>query len=238
MPALLVLPSADGREKRRSTEETTSLNVEWGITDRLWLRVFAGRSDQRGPRGAVAGRRRLLCGACRRPRRGVVRSSSRRPCPPSGGAPELGGRAVVLPVRPHPGSGRAEPPGETWSWSGPTIPEGCWRCPVGRYRSGAASPSRPPVCGRRSVPSTSRTPGVWRVRSTAASPSTWVCVRRRRGPGPLELAFDDRTEPRLGFVWDVGGRGKWKVYGGGAWSHVDAFPVVWRSGGDRRRGRS
>ena len=44
--------------------------------------------------------------------------------------------------------------------------------------------------------------------------------------GPLRFGFEDRTEPRLAFVWDVAGRGRWKVYGGAAWFHVDTFRPI------------
>ena len=221
-PALLVLPSADGRENRRSTEETTSLNVEWGITDRLWLRVFAGRSDQRGREepwqdagvyfAAPAGGR--AAGWYEARPAGLVRRAAERrnwAVEPSfflfDHTLEVGvqnSRGDLELVRSdHPGRLLALPGGALPEWSGRPL---------------AAT-------GLRQEKRALYVQDAWRLAGPFDRRVTLHLGLRaeEERTGPLELAFDDRTEPRLGFVWDVGGRGKWKVYGGGAWSHVDAF---------------
>ena len=221
-PALLVLPSADGRENRRSTEETTSLNVEWGITDRLWLRVFAGRSDQRGREApwqdagvyfaAPAGGR--AAGWYEARPAGLVRRAAERrnwAVEPSfflfDHTLEVGvqnSRGDLDLVRSdHPGRLLALPGGALPEWSGRPL---------------AAT-------GLRQEKRALYVQDAWRLAGPFDRRVTLHLGLRaeEERTGPLELAFDDRTEPRLGFVWDVGGRGKWKVYGGGAWSHVDAF---------------
>ena len=143
-PALLVLPSTDGQENSRSAEQTTSLNVEWGITTRLWLRVFAGLSDQRDREEPWQDAGIYVAAPAGGRAAGLVRSSSRRPCSPHRGAAELGRRAVLLPVRPHSGSGRAEFLGRPGAR--PLRPSGK---AVGVARWGAGGVERPAPRGRR-----------------------------------------------------------------------------------------
>ena len=225
MPALLVLPSADGRENSRSTEETTSLNVEWGITTRLWLRVFAGRSDHGGREepwqdagtyfAAPAGGR--AAGWYEARPAGLVRRSAERrnwAVEPSfflfDHTLEVGVQSgwgdLELVRSDHPGRQLALPGGPLPEWGGQPLA----------------------VAGLRQEKRALYVQDAWRLAGPFDRRVTLHLGLRaeEERTGPLELAFHDRTEPRLGFVWDVGGRGKWKVYGGGAWSHVDAFRSV------------
>ncbi len=224
-PALLVLPSADGRENSRSTEETTSLNVEWGIAGRLWLRVFAGRSDQKSREepwqdagiyfGAPAGGR--AAGWYEARPAGLVRRTAERrnwAVEPSFflfdhtlevGAQNAWGDLELV-RSDHPGRLLALPGGALAEWSGRPLA----------------------VAGLRQEKRALYVQDAWRLAGPFDRRVTLHLGLRaeQERTGPLELAFHDRTEPRLGFVWDVGGRGKWNVYGGGAWSHVDAFRAV------------
>ena len=221
-PALLVLPDADGAESSRSSHQTTSLNVEWGITDRLWLRVFAGRSDQsdRGEpwqdaglyfaapdRGRAAGWYEAL------PAGLVRRAAARRnwEVEPSfflfDHTLEVGiqsDRSNLALVRlGHPGRLLRIPGGALPDWSGVPLP----------------------ATGLEQEKRALYVQDAWRLGGRLNRRVTLHLGLRaeEESTGPLEFGFDDRTEPRLGFAWDVAGRGKWKVYGGAAWSHVDAF---------------
>ena len=224
-PALLVLPSTDGQENSRSVEQTTSLNVEWGITTRLWLRVFAGLSDQRDREepwqdagiyvAAPAGGR--AAGWYEARPAGLVRRTAVRrnwAVEPSfflfdhtlevGAQNSWGDLELVR--SDHPGRLLALPGGALAEWSGRPLA----------------------VAGLRQEKRALYVQDAWRLAGPFDRRVTLHLGLRaeQERTGPLELAFNERTEPRLGFVWDVGGRGKWKVYGGGAWSHVDAFRSV------------
>lgn len=221
-PALQVLPSLDGTENDRSRRQTTSLNVEWGVTDRLWLRVFGGRSDlieagepwQDGGLyfGAPASGR--LAGWYEAAPAGRIRRAAERrnwAIEPSfflfDHTLEIGiqdSRSSLGLFRAE-GSGRMLrfPGGVLDAWSGGPL--------------GAA--------GLRQEKRALYAQDAWRVGGAFKRHLTLHAGLRTEEEevGPLDLEFEDRTEPRLAFVWDVAGRGRWKAYGGAAWWHVDVF---------------
>lgn len=231
-PALLVLPDGDGAESSRSSHQTTSMNIEWGVTERLWLRIFGGRSDFRDRAdpwqdtgtyfaapapGLPAGR---LYPRAAGP---LQRSASRRnwAVEPSffvfDHTLEVGfqsARGDLQLVRSdHPGRLLRIPGGALPDWRGEPVGAG----------------------GLRQEKRALYVQDAWRLAGVFDRRLTLHLGLRaeEESVGPLELGFGDRTEPRLGFVWDVTGRGKWKVYGGAAWSHVDAFrPVAGLAGID------
>ena len=221
-PALQVLPSLDGTESDRSRRQTTSLNVEWGVTDRLWLRVFGGRSDliEGGDPWQDAG---LYFGAPApgrlagwyeaAPAGRVRRAAERRnwAVEPSfflfDHTLEIGvqNSSSSLELLRSEGSGRLLrfPGGTLDAWSGGPL--------------GAA--------GLRQEKRALYVQDAWRVGGAFKRHLTLHAGLRaeEEEAGPVDLEFDDRTEPRLAFVWDVAGRGRWKVYGGAAWWHGDVF---------------
>ena len=221
-PALFVLPSADGRESARSRRQTTSLNVEWGVTDRLWLRVFGGRS---------------------------VLTEAGEPWQGTGlhfGAPAPGRAAGWHEAAP---SGRDRRAARRRNWAvEPSFFLFDHTLEIGVQDSRSSLDLVPAERGARML----RFPGgpldawsggplgavalrqekralyvqdAWRVGGAFKRRLTLHAGLRaeEESTGPLELGFDDRTEPRLAFVWDVAGRGRWKVYGGAAWWRLDAF---------------
>ncbi|MCY3930366.1 MAG: MFS transporter [Acidobacteria bacterium] len=221
-PALQVLPSLDGTGNDRSRRQTTSLNVEWGVTDRLWLRVFGGRSDliEDGDPWQHAG---LYFGAPApgrpagwyeaAPAGRVRRAAERRnwAIEPSfflfDHTLEIGiqdSRSSLELLRSG-GFGRMLrfPGGVVDAWSGG---------PLG-------------TAGLRQEKRALYVQDAWRVGGAFKRHLTLHAGLRaeEEEAGPLDLEFEDRTEPRLAFVWDVAGRGRWKVYGGAAWWHVDVF---------------
>ncbi|MCY3972116.1 MAG: TonB-dependent receptor, partial [Acidobacteria bacterium] len=231
-PALMVLPDADGGESSLSSHQTTSLNVEWGITDRLWLRVFGGRSDLRDradpwqDAGAyfLAPEDGLAVGSLFSRTGGPVsRSATRRnwAVEPSFflfdhtlevGFQSARGSLQLL---------RLDHPGRVLRVPGGLLPD--WRAEA----VGAAALRQE----RRAL----YVQDAWRLAGAFDRRLTLHLGLRaeEESTGPIELGFDDRTEPRLGFVWDVTGRGKWKFYGGAAWSHIDVFrPVAGLAGID------
>ncbi len=221
-PALEVLPSLDGTESDRSRRQTTSLNVEWGVSDRLWLRVFGGRSDfiEDGEpwqdRGLYFGAPALGRPAGRyeaAPAGRVRRAAERRnwAIEPSfflfDHTLEIGiqdSRSSLELLRSG-GFGRMLrfPGGVVDAWSGG---------PLG-------------TAGLRQEKRALYVQDAWRVGGAFKRHLTLHAGLRaeEEEAGPLDLEFEDRTEPRLAFVWDVAGRGRWKVYGGAAWWHVDVF---------------
>ncbi len=221
-PALQVLPALDGTGSNRSRRRMTSLNVEWGVASRLWLRVFGGRSDlvEDGEPGRDAG----LYFAAPGPARpagwheaappGRVRLAAERrnwAVEPSfflfDHTLEIGiqnSRSSLELLR----SGRSGrllrfPGGTPDVWSGVAL--------------GAA--------GLRQKKQALYVQDAWRVGGVFKRHLTLHVGLRaeEEAAGPLDLEFADRTEPRLAFVWDVAGRGRWKVYGGAAGWHVDVF---------------
>ena len=221
-PAPFVLPSADGTENARSRRQTTSLNVEWGVTDRLWLRAFGGRSDftEDGEPWQDAGAYFTApapgraagwyeAGPAGRVRRAVERRNWA--VEPSFfffdhtlevGVQSTKGRLDL--VRSGHSARILELPGgplDAWSGDG-----------VGAYRLRQE---------KRAV----YVHDAWRVGGAFERRLTLHAGLRaeEEEAGPLDLEFEDRTEPRLAFVWDAAGRGRWKVYGGAAWWHVDVF---------------
>ncbi len=219
-PALQVLPSLDGTESDRSRRQTTSLNVEWGVTDRLWLRVFGGRSDvvENGDPWQGAGLYFAAPAPGRpsgwyeaAPANRVRRAAGRRnwAVEPSfflfDHTLEIGiqdSRSSLELVRSE-RSGRMLrfPGGRLDAWSGGPL--------------GAA--------GLRQEKRALYVQDAWRVGGAFRRHLTLHGGLRaeEEQAGPLDLEFADRTEPRLAFVWDVAGRGRWKVYGGAAWWHID-----------------
>ena len=221
-PALQVLPSLDGTENDRSRRQTTSLNVEWGVTDRLWLRVFGGRSDlvEDGEPWQDAGLYFAAPGPGRpagwyeaAPAGRVRRAAERRnwAVEPSfflfDHTLEIGVQASrsSLELLPSERSGRMLrfPGGVLDAWSG----------------------GPPGVAGLRQEKRALYAQDAWRVGGAFKRQLTLHVGLRaeEEKAGPLDLEFEDRTEPRLAFVWDVAGRGRWKAYGGAAWWHVDVF---------------
>lgn len=221
-PALEVLPSVDGTENDRSRRQTTSLNVEWGVTDRLWLRVFGGRSDliedgepwqDAGLYFAAPASGRLAGWYEAAPAGRVRRAAERRnwAVEPSfflfDHTLEIGiqdSRSSLELLRSQ-GSGRLLrfAGGTPEAWSGGAL--------------GAA--------GLRQEKRALYAQDAWRVGGAFKRHLTLHVGLRaeEEKAGPLDLEFADRTEPRLAFVWDVAGRGRWKAYGGAAWWHVDVF---------------
>jgi len=221
-PALQVLPSLDGVENDRSRRQTTSLNVEWGVTDRLWLRVFGGRSDliedgdpwqDAGLYFAAPAHGRPAGWYEAAPAGRVRRAAERRnwAIEPSfflfDHTLEIGiqdSRSSLELLRSG-GSGRMLrfPGGVVDAWSGG---------PLG-------------TAGLRQEKRALYVQDAWRVGGAFKRHLTLHAGLRaeEEEAGPLDLEFEDRTEPRLAFVWDVAGRGRWKVYGGAAWWHVDVF---------------
>ena len=221
-PGLAVLPSADGNESARSRRQTTSLNVEWGVTDRLWLRVFGGRSD---------------------------RTEDGDPWRDAGtyfAAPEPGRVAGWYEAAP---AGRVRRAAERRNWAvepsffffDHTLEVGVQDSRsrldllrsdasprVLRFRGGTVDVwSGGPLgaAGLRQEKRALYVQDAWRVGGAFKRRLTLHGGVRaeEESAGPVELAFDDRTEPRLAFAWDVTGRGRWKVYGGAAWWHVDVL---------------
>lgn len=221
-PAPFVLPSADGRETARSRSQTTSLNVEWGVTDRLWLRVFGGRSDHTG---------------------------DGRPWQDAGtyfAAPEPGRAAGWYEAAP---AGPVRRAAERRNWAvepsffffDHTLEVGLQdsassleldrsepsvrmlRFPGGGLDAWSGGPLG--AAGLRQEKRALYVQDAWRVGGAFKRRLTLHGGVRaeEESAGPVELEFGDRTEPRLAFVWDVTGRGRWKVYGGAAWWHVDVF---------------
>ena len=221
-PALLVLPDMNGVERSRSSHQTTSLNVEWGITDRLWLRLFGGRSDLRGRADPWQDTGAYLMA----PADGVaVGSLSSRAAGPVRRWAERRNWAVepsfflfdhTLEVGVQSARGslqllRSEHPGRALQVPGGFMPD--WRAePFG-------------AAALRQEKRALYVQDAWRLAGAFDRRLTLHLGLRaeRESTGPIELGFGDRTEPRLGFVWDVTGRGKWKLYGGAAWSHLDVF---------------
>ncbi len=231
-PALLVLPDGNGAERRRSSHQTTSLNVEWGITDRLWLRLFGGRSDLRDradpwqDTGAyfLASAPGLVAGSLHPRTAGPLRRLAARrnwAVEPSFFLFDHTLDVGIQSARGELQLVRSEHPGQELRLPGGPLPE--WRGePLG-------------VGGLRQEKRALYVQDVWRLAGVFDRRLTLhLGVRaEEETTGPLELGFGDRTEPRMGFVWDVTGRGKWKVYGGAAWWHVDAFrPVAGLAGID------
>ena len=222
-PALQVLPSLDGTESDRSRRQTTSLNVEWGVTDRLWLRVFGGRSDliedgepwqDAGLYFAAPAAGRLAGWYEAAPAGRVRRAAERRnwAVEPSfflfDHTLEIGiqdSRSSLELLRPA-GSGR--------------IAAVCGvECPT----PGAAESLG--AAGLQQEKRALYAQDAWRVGGAFRRHLTLHVGLRaeEEKAGPLDFEFEDRTEPRLAFVWDVAGRGRWKAYGGAAWWHVDVF---------------
>ncbi len=221
----LTLPSADGDEQTPFRRQTTSLNVEWGITDRLWLRAFGGRSDftLRGSAWSEAGAYfgapvpgRVAGWFEAAPSAGARRSAARRnwAVEPSfflgDHTLEVGVQAVTGRVDLDREASRAEralhlPGGQVEEWRG---------------RALAAA-------GLRHERLALYVHDAWRVGGVFGRRLTLHAGLRaeQETAGPLDLDFDRRTEPRLGFVWDVAGRGRWKVHGGASWWHVDTLRV-------------
>ena len=231
-PSLLVLPDGNGVESRRSSHQTTSLNIEWGITDRLWLRLFGGRSDLRDRADPwqdtgvyfVAPTRGLVAGSLNPRAAGPLRRLAARrnwAVEPSfflfDHTLEVGVQSTRgdLQVQrfDHPGRELRIPGGPLPSWRGEPLGAG----------------------GLRQEKRALYVQDAWRLAGVFGRRLTLHLGLRaeEESTGPLELGFGDRTEPRMGFAWDVTGRGKWKVYGGAAWWHVDAFrPVAGLAGVD------
>ncbi len=231
-PALLVLPDGDGVESRRSSHQTTSLNIEWGITDRLWLRLFGGRSDLRDradpwqDTGAyfVAPAPGFVAGSLRPRAAGPLRRLAARrnwAVEPSfflfDHTLEVGVQGtrgdLQLLRSDHPGRELRIPGGPLPDWRGEPLGAG----------------------GLRQEKRALYVQDAWRLAGVFDRRLTLHLGLRaeKESTGPLELGLGDRTEPRMGFVWDVTERGKWKVYGGAAWWHVDAYrPVAGLAGID------
>ena len=231
-PALLVLPDGNGVASRRSSRQTTSLNVEWGITDRLWLRLFGGRSDLRDRADPwqdtgvyfAAPAPGLAAGWLQpRPEGTLRRLAARRnwAVEPSfflfDHTLEIGVQSVRGDVQllrsDHPGRELRIPGGSFPHWRGQPLGEG----------------------GLRQEKRALYVQDAWRLAGVFDRRLTLHLGLRaeEESTGPLELGFGERTEPRMGFVWDVTGRGKWKLYGGAAGWHVDSFrPVAGLAGID------
>ncbi len=221
-PALLVLPSVDGDESRRSRRQTTSLNIEWGVAGRVWLRVFGGRSDaiEDGALWQDAGRYFAAPHAGRaagwfeaQPTSGLRWAAGRRnwAVEPSffffDHTLEIGfqsSRGGLDLVRSDPSDRLLELPGG---------PRDVWRGEaLGAVRLGQE---------KRAL----YVQDAWRVGGAFKRRLTLHAGLRAEEEvaGPLDFGFEDRTEPRLAFVWDVAGQGRWKVFGGAAWWHVDGL---------------
>jgi FSR family fosmidomycin resistance protein-like MFS transporter len=231
-PALLVLPDGNGVESRRSSHQTTSLNIEWGITDRLWLRLFGGRSDLRDRADPwqdtgvyfVASAPGVVAGSLHPRTAGPLRRLAARrnwAVEPSfflfDHTLEVGVQStsgdLQLQRFDHPGRELRIPGSPLSDWRGEPLGAGVLRQ------------------GKRAL----YVQDAWRLAGVFDRRLTLHLGLRaeEESTGPLELGFGDRTEPRIGFAWDVTGRGKWKVYGGAAWWHVDAFrPVAGLTGID------
>lgn len=231
-PALLVLPDGNGVENKRSSHQTTSLNIEWGITERLWLRLFGGRSDLRDRADPwqdtgvyfAAPAPGLAAGSLQPGTAGTLRRLAARrnwAVEPSfflfDHTLEVGVQSarghVQLQRHDHPGRELRIPGGPVPNWRGQPLGAG----------------------GSRQEKRALYVQDAWRLAGAFDRRLTLHLGLRaeEESTGPLELGFGDRTEPRTGFVWDVTGRGKWKLYGGASWWHVDAFrPVAGLAGID------
>ena len=231
-PALLVLPDANGAENRRSSHQTTSLNVEWGVSDRLWLRLFGGRSDLRDRADPwqdtgtyfVSPAPGLVAGSLYPRTAGPLRRLAARRNWAVEPSFFLFDHTLEVGIQSSRGDlqlQRFDHPGRELRIPGGPLPE--WRGePLG-------------AGGLRQKKRALYVQDAWRLAGVFDRRLTLHLGLRaeEESTGPLELGFGDRTEPRMGFAWDVTGRGKWKLYGGAAWWHLDAFrPVAGLAGVD------
>ena len=244
-PSLQVLPSLDGTESDRSRRQTTSLNVEWGVTDRLWLRVFGGRSDVTADGvpwqdggvyyGAPASER--AAGWYEASPAGRVRRAAARrnwAVEPSFflfdhtleiGIQDASSSLELIRAIGEPGDGRTDwfAGGAGSGYSGSAASGRVLQFPGGLLDVWSGRPLG--AAGLRQEKRALYAQDAWRVGGAFKRRLTLHAGLRaeEERTGPLHLRFEDRTEPRLAFAWDVTGRGRWKVYGGAAWWHVDVF---------------